>query len=180
MKLTHATSLLLLLSAFGTCAQAQVGTTRGQVKSELAAAIRSGDMIVSGESGLTLRELYPQRYPTAPAFPGKTREQVTLELADAIRTGDIVAAGELELKRNEVNPRLYPTRFAAAGKTRAQVKDELAQAIRSGDMVAAGEGVLRLNEQYPQRYAKARLATIDAPQHAASAAASSVGRALAN
>ena len=38
------------------------GRTRGEVRAELAEAIRTGDIMASGDSGQTLREQYPARY----------------------------------------------------------------------------------------------------------------------
>jgi hypothetical protein len=166
MNVTRTTVSLLLLAAIGTVAQAQSEKTREQVKAEWADAIRTGDVLASGESGLKLNELYPRRYPRAPAAIGATRAQVKAELAEAIRTGDIIASGESGLRLNEEFPHLYPAVAALAGKTRAQIKAETEEAIRTGDMVAAGEGELKLNQLYPQRYAR-ELAT-----HAADARSS--------
>jgi ribosomal protein L30E len=154
MNIARTTVSLLLLVALGTAAQAQSEKTREQVKAELAEAIRTGDVLANGESGLKLNELYPQRYPHVLAAVGATRAQVKAELAEAIRTGDMIATGETGMKLNEAFPQRYPTVAVAAGKTREQVKAELAEAIRTGDMVAAGESGLKLNQLYPQRYAK--------------------------
>jgi hypothetical protein len=76
----------------------------------IAEAVRSGDILASGEIDLRLNDLHPEAYPaTAIAGVGKTREEVRLELAEAIRTGDIVV-GETDMKLNE----LYPKRYAGA------------------------------------------------------------------
>jgi hypothetical protein len=148
---------LALLAALTGGAHAQSEKTREQVKAELAEAIRKGDVIAPGDSGLKLNELYPQRYPHATEGVAATRAQVKAEFAEAARTGELIAAGDSGLKLNELLPQRYPAPVAvAAGKTRAEVKAELAEAIRTGDMVAAGEGGLKLNEEFPQRYAKAR------------------------
>ncbi|SCK22646.1 protein of unknown function [Variovorax sp. HW608] len=155
-KLARATGTLFLLAALGAAAHAEGGMTRAQVKADLAEAIRSGNMLAAGESGLTLRELNPQRYPAPVMAEGKTRTQVKAELADAIRTGDIMANDESGLKANEEHPQRYPSHVVAAGKTRAQVQAELAEAIRTGDMLASDESGLRLNEEHPQRYARPR------------------------
>ena len=61
----------------------------------------------TGESGLTLREEFPQRYPAAVVLAGKTREQVRAETLEAIRTGDMVAAGEGGVRLNEEYPQRY-------------------------------------------------------------------------
>jgi Domain of unknown function (DUF4148) len=172
MNITHTLGALLVLTAFGTHANAQL--TREQVKAELAEAIRTGDMPAGGESDLKLNQLYPGRYPTKASAVSKTREQVRAELAEAIRTGDMPAAGESGQKQNELDPQRYPAKPVYAGKTREQVRAELAEAIRTGDMPAGGESGLMLYEMYPERYAKAR-ATLyankpQAPMAAATAA----------
>jgi hypothetical protein len=157
MKASRMTLAICLFSALtATQAGAQTALTRDQVKAELAEALRTGDMMAPGDSGLRLNELNPQRYPHAAPQAGKTRDQVKAELAAAIRTGDMVAAGESGLKRNEESPALYPPVIVAAGKTRDQVKAETAEAIRNGDIMAAGESGLKLNQLYPASYAKAR------------------------
>ncbi|HJW10580.1 MAG TPA: hypothetical protein VJ598_02270, partial [Albitalea sp.] len=108
----------------------------------------------NGDSGLLLKELYPQRYSQPAAQAGSTRDQVKADLAEAIRTGNVMANGEVGMKANEQFPGRYPAVAMAAGKTREQVKAETADAIRTGDIVAGGELGLKLNELYPQRYAK--------------------------
>ena len=146
-----------VLSALCVGAQAQTELTRQQVRSQWAQAVRSGDVAPAGE-GMTLREMNPGRYATAPTLAAKTRAEVKAEYADAVRTGDIMAVGEIGLKLNELHPQAYAaTAFAANGKTREQVKFELAEAVRTGDMVE-GETGMKLNELYPQRYAGARAA----------------------
>ncbi len=39
------------------------GKTREQVKAELAEALRTGDIVAGGDSGMKLNELFPNRYP---------------------------------------------------------------------------------------------------------------------
>jgi hypothetical protein len=172
MNFARTTVSLLLLAMIGTTAQAQSEKTREQVKAELLDAIRTGDVLSNGESGLKLNELYPQRYPHAPAAIGATRAQVKAELAEAIRTGDMVASGESGLRLNEEFPQRCPAVAVAVavGKTREQVKAETAKAIRTGDMIAAGEGGFKLNQLYPQRYSK-ELATYTAHARSPSPAA---------
>ncbi|MEI8031377.1 MAG: DUF4148 domain-containing protein [Comamonadaceae bacterium] len=78
------------------------------VAAELAEAIRTGDMMAIGQSGLKLNELYPSRYPAKQMQAGFTREQVKAELAEAIRTGDnFVVVGEIGGKCNEVHPNMH-------------------------------------------------------------------------
>jgi len=144
---------LALTGLAGSAANAQTGSTREQVQAEFAEAVRSGNIVANGETGLTLRELYPQRYPAAPAA-GITRSQVLAELEQARRGGDILAAGEAGLPLNLVNPQAYPPKPAAHARTRAQVRGELREAMRTGDILVGGESGLLLNQLYPERYAK--------------------------
>lgn len=143
---------VLFLTAFNAAVDAHEGKTRDQVRAELAAAQRDGDVLAPGESGLTLRELNPSRYPARQAASVKTRAQVVAELQEAQRNGDIVV-GETGLTQYEINPRNFPARAMAQGKTREQVRVELAESIRSGDIIANGESGQTLRELYPQRYA---------------------------
>ncbi len=154
MNITRTTVALLLLAALGVSAQAQSAKTRQQVKAETAEAIRTGNMVASGESGLKLNELYPQRYAAHSTPASLTRADVKAALADAIRTGDIVAAGEGAQKLNQQSPQRYPSVAVASGKTRQEVKAETLEAIRNGDIIAVGERGLKLNEAYPKRYDK--------------------------
>jgi ribosomal protein L30E len=135
------------------------GKTREQVKAELAEALRTGDIVVGGESGRKANELFPERY-AAPAKAvvkeGKTREQVKAELNEALRNGDVVAGGESGRTLRE----LFPGRYAqpsvqvqaAQGKTRAQVKAELAEAIRTGDIIVGGDSGRTAKELFPNAY----------------------------
>ena len=62
MNMSCVTVSPLMLTALGTSAQVQSEKTREQVKSEFAEALRAGDVLASGESGLNRNEPYPQRY----------------------------------------------------------------------------------------------------------------------
>lgn len=81
--------------------------TREQVVAELRAAIRRGDVLAPGDSGMKINEMYPQRYPAAAAVASKTRDEVRAETLEAIRTGDMLMPGDSGLKQNEVAPTLY-------------------------------------------------------------------------
>jgi len=116
-KLARATGTLFLLAALGAAAHADGGMTRAQVKADLAEAMRSGNMLAAGESGLTAYEEHPQLYPAHVVVAGKTRAQVQAELAEAIRTGDMLASDESGLKLNEE----HPQRYARARATMAAV-----------------------------------------------------------
>ncbi|MBS3996701.1 MAG: DUF4148 domain-containing protein [Hydrogenophaga sp.] len=58
------------------------GKTRAQVKAELAQAVRNGDVIADGESGLRYNELFPSRYPQPTLAQGKSRDDVRAELVN--------------------------------------------------------------------------------------------------
>jgi hypothetical protein len=166
---------LLVLAAFAATAHAESPKTREQVKAELREAIRTGDVLAGGDSGLKLNELYPERYPHAAAVGTKTRAEVQAELADAIRAGTMVAAGEGGMTLRDEFPQRYPTVATAPGRSRAEVVAETREAIRTGDMYAAGEGAFKLNEETPQRYARQR-ALFAVEARAAATAASSASR----
>jgi hypothetical protein len=147
------------LSALFIGAQAQSGKTTEQVRSELAEAIRSGD-IISGESGLTLREQFPNRYPPIAKPAGLSRAQVQAELGAAIRGGQMIQGGEIGARADQGIPGAFPNELMVGQKTRAQVREELAEAIRTGDMLADGESGALLKDLNPARYAKAALPEI--------------------
>lgn len=67
--------------------------TRADVKAELAEAIRTGNIIVNGQLGLTAYQLNPSAYPTRPMAMSKTRAQVQRELNAARANGDLMRAG---------------------------------------------------------------------------------------
>ena len=163
MKLKSALIILSLIAAPAFASDQAVSKTREQVQAELAHAMQSGDMLASGESGLTLKQLNPGAYPaTASAQVTKSRDQVRDELEQAIRSGDIMVAGELGVKRNELMSGRYPIVAGKSLKTREQVKNELARAIREGELVAVGEDGRKLNEIYPDRYHAAHHAAVAA------------------
>ena len=133
MKLSNRILLSLILAATAGTAMAQnAPLTRAQVQAELAEAVRTGDLLADGETGLKLNEINPSNYPAKPSQMGKTRAQVKAELVEAIRTGDLVADGETGLKQNQINPSNYPAKPTQLGKTRAQVVAETAEASRLG------------------------------------------------
>jgi hypothetical protein len=152
MRINRVFTIALALSTTLGSAFAQSTVSRAQVRAELVQAEKNGD-VPAGETGHTLAELYPSRYPHAPAAPGLTRGQVKAELAEATRNGD-VQVGDSGYTLAELNPSRYP-RPQTPGLTRAQVKAELLQAIRDGD-VKEGDGDHPLAERFPQRYAAAR------------------------
>jgi hypothetical protein len=84
------------------------GRTRAEVRAELEAAQRSGDLLAAGEASQTRGELNASRYPQATTLAGKTRAQVLSELAEARRSGDLLAAGESGLTQRQLHPGLYP------------------------------------------------------------------------
>ena len=158
-----AIALSTLVAGHALAADPATPKTRAEVKAELAEAIRSGDMVADGETGLTFKQLYPQRY-AQPVVAGKTRAEVKAELAEAIRNGDMVADGETGVTFKELAPARYAAAAEAAaktatlGKTRAEVKAELAEAMRNGDMVADGQTGVTFKQLYPGRYPQPMLA----------------------
>lgn len=138
-------------------AHAQAPLTRAEVLAQYEQAMRTGDVLASGDSGRKLNELYPDRYPKTGTTPALTRAQIVAELQAAARSGDVLAPGDSGLKMNELYPQRYPAATAITGKTREQVRAETLEAIRTGDMLATGDSGLKLNEMYPQRYSKAAL-----------------------
>ncbi len=156
MKVLQSSLALVLASTFAVgAAHGQTPLTREQVKAEYREAVRTGDILAPGDSGLKLNEMTPDRYPKAAAV-GKTRAQVVAEFEAAVRSGDIVRSGDLGMKENELDPRRYPANAVATGKTREQVREEYAEAVRTGDVLAPGDSGLKMNEEFPQRYAKVR------------------------
>lgn len=164
-------ALVLALAATGANAQANGPRTRDEVRRELADAIRLGTLSF-GETGATMRELFPGRYAALPPLPGKTRDQVLAEYEQARRDGDLPADGESGQTMRERYPDRYPQRATAFAKSREQVKAELADAQRNGDVYAGGEAGLTLRQLYPNRYPDAsRPVFALAPADAASAVA---------
>lgn len=150
---TKAPCVALLIAAVAAAhAQTAAPRTRDEVRQELIDAVRNGT-IVQGESGLPLRELFPNSYPKAPVSAVRSRAEVRAEFEAARINGDLLAGGESSQKLNELYPSRYPPQQTAlAGKTRAQVKAELAEAQRTGDVIAAGELGLTLKEIHPGWY----------------------------
>jgi hypothetical protein len=133
MKLSTRILLPFIFAATAGAAMAQSGPlTRAEVKADLAEAIRTGNILATGETGLMRNQLNPGAYPAKPVQMGNTRAQVQAELAEAIRTGNVLANAESGLKLNEINPSAYPAKPVVMGKSRAQVVAELAEAQRLG------------------------------------------------
>jgi hypothetical protein len=128
MKALQTSLALVLASTFAVgAARAQSPLTREQVKAEYDEAVRTGDLLAPGDSGMKLNEMYPSRYPNAlvvgktrvQVVAGKTREQVREEYAQAVRTGDILAPGDIGLKLNEEFPQRYAEARAEDSERRA-------------------------------------------------------------
>jgi len=112
--LSVAIGSLLALPAFATYAQnceidagnlpkdVQCTKTREQVRAELIAAQRAGDVIVDGEIGTTAGAMPMQS-------AGITREQVRAELIAAQRAGDVIVDGEMGTQAGQL--------YARAGET---------------------------------------------------------------
>jgi DNA-binding NarL/FixJ family response regulator len=93
-------------------ARAHTPPTRAQVLADYDEAARTGDLLAPGDSGMTLRERHPERYPAAAAVAaaGKSRAQVVAETREEIRTGDVLALGDSGVTLNEA----FPERYAKA------------------------------------------------------------------
>ncbi|MGA0571236.1 DUF4148 domain-containing protein [Variovorax sp. VNK109] len=163
MKIKSTLIVLSLIAAPAFASDQVVSKTREQVRAELVQAQKRGEMLASGESGLTLKQINPAAYPvTASTQAPKTREQVRAELDRAIQTGEMLAAGESGAKLNELVSRRYPAIAVKSYKSRDEVKSELARAIREGEVEAVGEDGRKLNEIYPDRYHAAQHAAVSA------------------
>lgn len=149
MKSMHKLSLLVAALALASAAGAQ-SLTREQVRAELDAASRSGDLMAAGDLGLKENELNPGRYPAVAQEPGKTRAQVREELAQALGSGDY-QVGESGLTQQELHPG-HPAGMTGT-RTRAEVRAELAEAIVNGDYTVGDSG-LTARELSPLRYAQ--------------------------
>ena len=152
--MNHARNILtiMLATTFAASAGAQALTST-DVRAGFDEARRNGELLVPGEVGLKMNELYPDAYSKRVATPGKTRGQVQAEVADAARNGELLAAGEGSSVFDFAAQQRSST-LAAAGKTREQVKAETLLAMRDGEIVT-GETGLTLREQFPQVYARA-------------------------
>jgi hypothetical protein len=62
MTFARTTISLLVLATLATAAHAESPNTREQVKAELREAIRTGDVLATGEGAVRLNEETPQRY----------------------------------------------------------------------------------------------------------------------
>ncbi len=152
-------ALILAIASFsGAFATAQAqGLTREQVRAELAAAIRNGDMIADYQTMQTYRQIAPHSYPARAAAAGKTRAEVRGELADAIRTGDILITGDRSLTAYELAPHSFTARPVVAGKTRGEVRAELELALRLGDApITINQQGLTPAQQFPEQFAAVR------------------------
>lgn len=63
--------------------------TRAQVQAELAEAVRVGDIVVDGQTGLTAYQLNPSAFPERAMATGKTRAEVLGELDKARKDGSL-------------------------------------------------------------------------------------------
>jgi hypothetical protein len=93
--LTSATAISLALGALtlsagqAMAADTDQPKTRAEVMEELEEAKRMGEIPASDESGLLLRDQYPERYPPKASQPSLTREEVRQELERAQKAGEV-------------------------------------------------------------------------------------------
>ena len=137
--------------ASGSAFAADGALTREQVKAELVAAQRTGNVFANSETGLLAKDMFPSQYPAEYTTAEMSREQVKAELVAAQRAGNVIANGESGQTVAALNPARFPA--AVSTKTRAEVKAELAQAQRTGDIVINGETGETLAQAYPARFA---------------------------
>jgi len=108
--------------------------TRAEVRKELEEAKKMGEIPANDETGLLLRDEFPQRYPPKATGPSLTREQVRKELEEAKRTGEIPANDETGMQLHELYPSRYPQQENGPRLTREQVKQELDRARKAGEI----------------------------------------------
>ncbi len=82
-----ALALAALAAAPVMAADPDTPKTRAEVREELEEAKRMGEIPANDESGLLLRDEFPERYPPKATGPSLTREQVRKELEEAQRSG---------------------------------------------------------------------------------------------
>ncbi|HLS42113.1 MAG TPA: hypothetical protein VK026_02460 [Paenalcaligenes sp.] len=104
-QLSAAAFAISALFAGQAIAATEAPVTREHVKAQLAAAVQSGNIVIS-ENGDRMKDVFPHNYPAQPAST-VTREQVKANLVEAVRNGE-VAFSESGRKLNEVFPYNYP------------------------------------------------------------------------
>lgn len=143
MKQTHlstfgpaiAVALAALTAGHAMAADPVAPKTRAEVRQELENAKKMGEIPANDESGLLLRDEFPQRYPPKAAGPSLTREQVRSELQEAQRLGEIPANDESNMQLHELYPARYPQPASGGPRlTREQVKQELDRARKAGEI----------------------------------------------
>lgn len=134
-RLNTAASLIALALAAGpVLAQDPAGAkTREQVRAELIEAQQRGEVMVDGESGRMLYELYPRGFRSSMTAQGRTRAEVRAELLEARRRGEIFEGGDSESAFTPRHLGGASVMAAGPGRTRAEVKAELLEALRRGD-----------------------------------------------
>jgi len=81
--------------------------TRAEVNAELQEARRLGLLPVDGDSGVLMKDRYPENYAKA-AQTQKSRVAVIAELKEAQRIGTLLVNGESNLKLKDLFPGNYP------------------------------------------------------------------------
>lgn len=97
----------LLLAPAAQAADMSMTKTRDQVRAELVEAQRLGLLASVDHSGMSLRDLQPQRFPAMAPSKGKSVEQAKAELAEAVRSGELLTNDESGRKLNEAFPGRY-------------------------------------------------------------------------
>lgn len=78
------------------------GKTVKEVRNELIAARRAGDIVVNAETGEKANQVNPSAYPSRHRLAGKTAAEVFAELVDAQRNGEMVANAETGATENQL------------------------------------------------------------------------------
>lgn len=133
MTRTQSSAIALVFAALlagPTMANAATTTlSRAQVQTELADAVRTGN-VLADENGSKLNDIFPHNYASTTGNT-LTRAQVQAELAAAQQSGTITN-GESAQRMNELFPHNYPAVSQSQGKTRAEVQAETDQARAQG------------------------------------------------
>lgn len=103
--------------------------TRAQVKTELAASVAAGNVIIN-ESGELMNQAFPHNYAAQPASTVSSA-QVQAELAEAVRNGEMIV-DESGATQRQVFAANYGGNQTVASKSREQVVAEQAEAQAAG------------------------------------------------
>lgn len=100
----------------------------------MAADLAGGD-VPNPVTGMTMRQLYPERYDANFVVSTKTREQVQTELTQAQQSHSVGDTKDTitNLSWSQLFPAKYDARYLASEQTRAEVRAEAVKVQRSLD-----------------------------------------------